>query len=639
MKTLRIAFIVIFYCMTTQIFAQKISETPNDKEYIENELLILLEENIEFSQVFQNALPVEIVVTSKEKLNQHTNIWLANFYYDDFLATENNRDSVRQYCLSLIKQLPGVVMVQNNNTGIKLNTILEPNDPSYADQWNLKHVKFPEAWFKYGTGGLTKADDEIVVAVIDGAYSFLPSDLSLNYWINTDEIAGNGIDDDLNGYVDDINGWNATANNGTFISDPDNQHGTEVSSIIASRGNNSQDISGTNWNVKLMPIHMSFGVPGGVTGATITRAYLYARDMRKLYNETNGEKGAYVVVTNSSWSAPKSWASASPWWCNLYELMADVGIISVSAVDNRDDETGLTYNIDVEGGMPETCGSEFLISTANSNSSNSVVSCYGPNTIDLAAPGVNVPALKQMGSSVGIKTVTGSSYAAPLISGTVALMYSVACIDLITLSKSNPRLAARLFKEALLDGTDRPSGLCPSVKDCRLLNALGAIDRLERSPTSVLNLSGTESGTIIEWAGRINVSPTSSTYLVLPSANVKLFANEWIDFLPGFDTESGSNLDAEVQIFGAKCADETGMARIGLSMNQDEQSLFHNSNNKHSNVLTEARVYPSPFSEAFSLTFIIAADARVTVELCNAMGQTIRPMLPAVIPSILTGGA
>lgn len=48
----------------------------------------------------------------------------------------------------------------------------------------------------------------IVVAVIDSGIDIDHEDLQGKIWINEDEIAGNGIDDDKNGYVDDVHGWN-----------------------------------------------------------------------------------------------------------------------------------------------------------------------------------------------------------------------------------------------------------------------------------------------------------------------------------------------------------------------------------------------------------------------------------------------
>ncbi len=55
---------------------------------------------------------------------------------------------------------------------------------------------------------------EVIVAIIDSGTDVEHEDLAGNVWVNEDEIPGNGIDDDGNGYVDDIHGWN-------FIGGPD----------------------------------------------------------------------------------------------------------------------------------------------------------------------------------------------------------------------------------------------------------------------------------------------------------------------------------------------------------------------------------------------------------------------------------
>jgi subtilisin family serine protease len=57
-----------------------------------------------------------------------------------------------------------------------------------------------------------KKSQTVVVAVIDSGIDIEHEDLKGKIWINTDEIANNGIDDDKNGYVDDIHGWNYLGN-------------------------------------------------------------------------------------------------------------------------------------------------------------------------------------------------------------------------------------------------------------------------------------------------------------------------------------------------------------------------------------------------------------------------------------------
>ena len=58
-----------------------------------------------------------------------------------------------------------------------------------------------EAW-DISTGGVTPLGDTIVVAIVDGGMLLTHADLIPNLWTNWEEIPGNGIDDDNNGYID-----------------------------------------------------------------------------------------------------------------------------------------------------------------------------------------------------------------------------------------------------------------------------------------------------------------------------------------------------------------------------------------------------------------------------------------------------
>jgi hypothetical protein len=53
-----------------------------------------------------------------------------------------------------------------------------------------------------------KDSKTVIVAVIDSGIDADHEDMKDVMWVNTDEIPGNGIDDDNNGYIDDIHGWN-----------------------------------------------------------------------------------------------------------------------------------------------------------------------------------------------------------------------------------------------------------------------------------------------------------------------------------------------------------------------------------------------------------------------------------------------
>ena len=89
-----------------------------------------------------------------------------------------------------------------------------------SNDWNVNSINAPEAWAQGYTG------QGVVVAVVDTGVDMNHPDLVSQIWVNPGEIAGNGIDDDHNGYVDDRSGWDFSA--GDNNPDDGNGHGTHV---------------------------------------------------------------------------------------------------------------------------------------------------------------------------------------------------------------------------------------------------------------------------------------------------------------------------------------------------------------------------------------------------------------------------
>lgn len=108
---------------------------------------------------------------------------------------------------------------------LSINTVAQNNALEQLD--SLENI-IPDNWFNLdasddGIQGLStnkayelllkgKPSSPVVVAVIDSGVDIEHEDLQGAIWINENEIAGNGLDDDQNGYIDDINGWNFLGN-------------------------------------------------------------------------------------------------------------------------------------------------------------------------------------------------------------------------------------------------------------------------------------------------------------------------------------------------------------------------------------------------------------------------------------------
>lgn len=425
-----------------------------EEKYVENELIIWLEQGVDASTFAENA---KAGIMPKRLLSERLNIWLFEI---------NDSREQREDMMDRLAQNADVRVVQNNHTNIVMRELI-PDDPYFTQQWAPAIMSLPQAWEAFTTGGITATGDTIVVAVIDGGVSLNHEDL--NFWKNYREIPNNGIDDDGNGYVDDYNGWNAYNHNGNV---PSNDHGTHVSGIIGAVGNNGTGVCGVNWNVQVMPV-------GGSSGneSIVVEAYAYVLEMRARYNETNGQEGAFVVATNSSFGVDYGNPNNYPIWCSMYDEMGAVGVLSCGAGPN------MNVNVDVVGDVPSTCPGDYLIGVTNTTSADVKNSGagYGINNIDIGAPGTSIYSTV---SNNGYGNKTGTSMATPQVTGTIALMYAAMPEEMMMACKNDPAEFCLSVRQSLLDGADHLASLEGLVADSRRLNAYGAIEEMLNVPVA-----------------------------------------------------------------------------------------------------------------------------------------------------------
>jgi subtilisin family serine protease len=268
---------------------------------------------------------------------------------------------------------------------------LIPNDPRYSEQYAHQLTQAETAW------NISTGSSDIVIAVIGTGVDIDHPDLAANTWTNIDEIPGNNVDDDGNGYIDDVNGWNFYNHNNN-PRPSGSSHETMVAGIIAAVGNNSEGICGVTWSSKIMPLRVAY------TSADVADAVEYARANNahiinmSFGNYDKAKYGDYLVkeMLDDAYEAgilPVATAGndKSDWKrypAALYNVMA------VAATDQNDRRARWGYGY---------TGSNF-----------------GP-WVDIAAPGSDIlSTITGTGYDVG----NGTSFSAPYVAGLGALLFS-----------------------------------------------------------------------------------------------------------------------------------------------------------------------------------------------------------------------
>jgi len=305
-------------------------------------------------------------------------------------------------------------------------------------------IDAPEAW------ELTTGASSIVVGVIDTGVDWSHPDLVDNMWVNPGEIAGNGIDDDGNGFIDDIYGYDFANNDGNPMDD--NGHGTHAAGTIGATGNNNKGVVGVVWDVSIMALKFLTAGGSGST-ANAVRAVNYATMMNTDFNVD-------IRLTNNSWGG----GGYSTALFNAIAANRDAGMLFLAAAGN--DST----NNDNVPQYPANYNLDNIISVAATDHRDKLASFsnYGASSVDLGAPGVSIRSTMP-GNSYGY--MSGTSMATPQVAGVAALAWSY-----------DNSATWQEVKSAILTGGDSISALNGKTSTGKRLNALGTLQQLSNDP-------------------------------------------------------------------------------------------------------------------------------------------------------------
>lgn len=333
--------------------------------------------------------------------------------------TSISRDRHREYCHvrsnteSAAKLIAGLrldpeVEFAEPNCLRYLTSLEVPNDPDFSYLWALRNtgqsvngvagtagadIGFLDAW------SLAKPNPgEVVVAVIDSGMDLTHPDLLANLWTNPGEIAGDGLDNDGNGFVDDCHGYDFAGDD--MDATDSGFHGTHVSGIIAAVANNNLGVTGTAFQARLMPLKVSAD-GSSIDLASVIAALDYVVMMK--------QRGVNIVAINASYVGSISSSMES----EAIQAAGDAGVVFCAAAgnDGADNTTYPAYPANYR------LSNMIVVAASDANDQLAWFSDYG-SQVDLAAPGTNICSTTPtwQGAITSTLTDTATSYAAePLI--------------------------------------------------------------------------------------------------------------------------------------------------------------------------------------------------------------------------------
>ena len=333
-----------------------------------------------------------------------------------------------------LKKNPNILHAEPN---FKIHVLALSNDPYRDRNWGLNNsdvkgadIHVAPLWQAGYTGS-----KRVIVAVLDTGVDYRHADLAANIYRNSGE-SDNGQDNDRNGFVGDIHGWNCVDKNNNPMDVFG--HGSHVAGIIGAVGNNGVGTAGVNWNVSILPVKM-LGDDGTGDLASSLDGINYAILMK-------------ATVINASWGGDPY----SQIFADTLKRAGQQGVLFVAAAgnDSADNDQAEFYPADYR--------LDNVISVAATDNYDNLASFsnYGANNVDVAAPGNEILSTTPNNS---YKYLSGTSMAAPFVTGLVALLKSV-----------NPSWSAQEIKQRIISSCDPVPALRGLVRCGGRINAYKA---------------------------------------------------------------------------------------------------------------------------------------------------------------------
>jgi subtilisin family serine protease len=358
-----------------------------------------------------------------------------------------------------------------------------------------------KAWNENITGSAN-----VVIGIIDEGIQATHPDLIDNMWLNPFEVAGDGIDNDGNGYIDDTRGWDFVANDNSVYDGTADDHGTHVAGTIGATGGNGTGVVGVNWDVTMISLKF-LGATGGST-ANAVKALDYVTDLKNRH-------GINIVATSNSWGG-------GGYSQSLHDAIirsAKKDILFVAAAGNGGSD-GIGDSNDSVANYPSNYNSTVGTSTQTAASYDSVIavasitssgaisgfSNFGANTVDIGAPGSGIWSTLPSNT---YGSYSGTSMATPHVSGAVALYAST----------KPAGTSAASIKQAILQSATPTTSLAGKTVTGGRLNVYEAVRPRNSIDVSVPSPSATttETGSTVSFTVVLGSAPSADVSIPVSS--------------------------------------------------------------------------------------------------------------------------
>jgi subtilisin family serine protease len=276
----------------------------------------------------------------------------------------------------------------------------DPNDPKEGDgsQWSLSTIQAQAAW------DINLGSSAVTVAIVDDAVLTTHEDIAASLWVNSNEIAGNNMDDDGDGYIDNMSGWDCADNDNnpmppTTASSSSFGHGTHCAGIAGATTNNGIGVASIGNGIRIMPVKCT-------SNSSADPSII-----------TAGWQGVQYAIAAGADIISISWGSSvySTTYQNLVNYAESQGVAMVAAAGNAGSSSPFY-----------PAGYDICVGVAATTSTNAKASYsnYGA-WVDIAAPGSSIYGIVPAGTAINTYVnKSGTSMATPLTAGLLGLMLS-----------------------------------------------------------------------------------------------------------------------------------------------------------------------------------------------------------------------